>query len=287
VGWIGRSLMIVAVLGTSAATAFSEEAPTPTPAPTPFSQEELEAALRLRLGDEHHVEVTSGTDGLTITVDGTSRSIVLGDERGDDAARVVALVAAAIVLDGAERRVAAASVPAVEAGATDDPADEPRVPRPLRWSLSATMGHPFGERTQNLGGFLVGHDREVRGVHAFAAAGVSMSMAELPPPAPAVRTIEVPLRVGAWLGGDVAVGASVVALPYNTSGGVGDRNVLAGAGVMARLRMRIGEGMGMVVHAGVDAMASTVEYRWEGAPAVASGRTRVWVALGVAWEGGP
>jgi hypothetical protein len=286
VGWIGRSVMIVAALGMSAASAFSEET-TSTPTPSPFSPEELEAALRLRLGDEHHVEVSSRADGITITVDGTSRSIVLGDERGDEAARVVALVAAAIVLDGAERRVAAGPAPAVETVETDERISSSRARRPLRWSLNATMSPGIGERTRNAGGLLVGYDRDVRGVHGFAAAGVSMSMAELPPPAPAVRTIEVPLRAGAWLGGDVAIGASAVVLPYDTTGGVGDRSVLVGAGVMARLRTRIGSGVGVVVHAGVDAMASTVEYRWEDTPVVTSGRTRLWVALGVVWEGGP
>jgi hypothetical protein len=279
VGWIGRSVMIVAVLGMSAATAFSDD--------EPFSQEELQAALRLRLGEDHHVEVRSDANGITITVDGTSRSIVLGDERGNDAARVVALVAAAIVLDDAERRVAVApAIEPMEPVDTDEVMRPAREPRPLRWSLSATMAHPAGELARNQGGLLVGYDRDVRGVHAFAAAGVSMSMAELPPPAPAVRTIEMPLRAGAWLGGDAAIGASGVAIPYNTTGGIGDRSVLVGAGVMARLRTRIGNGVGVVMHAGVDAMASTVEYRWEDTPVLASGRLRMWVGLGVTWEGG-
>lgn len=280
-GRIVRSVIVVAGLAMSAATAFSDT-------DTPFSSEELEAALRLRLGADHRVEVTSEADTIRITVDGTTRSIVLGEERGVEAARVVALVAAAIALDGAEQRVAAARprVAPVEAGELDEVA-VPRRARPARWSLGATMTPAVGELARNAGGVLVGYDRRVAGVRGFASAGASMTMAELPPPAPAVRTIEFPLRVGAWLGDRVAVGAAALAVPYNTTGGAGDRSVLFGAGVMARARVVIGDGVGVVGYAGLDAMASTVEYRWEETAVLASARLRPWIAIGVTWEGGP
>lgn len=252
----------------------------------PFSEAELEEALRLRLGGQHRIEVVSGARGMTISVDGTTRSIQLGSERGEEAARVVALVAAAIVLDDAQerRRIAVADAEREQA----ELARERRGPA-KRWALAALVTPSVSERTESNTGVLLSLDRAhgEDGVRLMMSIGVTSSSIELGEMAPQIRTVEAPVRAGAWLGDRYAVGATAVAIPYETRGGAGDRNVLFGAGVTARAQLVVSGGTGVVAQVGVDGMARSVAYRWEGETVLASGRFRPWLAIGVTWEGGP
>ncbi|HUQ01368.1 MAG TPA: hypothetical protein VM261_02685 [Kofleriaceae bacterium] len=259
----------------------------------PFTEAELQDALRLRLGGgDHRVEVVSGARVVTISVDGKTRSVRLGTERGAEAARVVALVAAAIVLDDAQDAWRFEDVPAAEpapVAASSSSAASPEREAATRWTLAALVTPAAAERTQPGGGAWVAYDRRGGGGGArpMLAIGVTSSSIELGERAPAIRTVEVPLRAGAWLGDSFAAGVSAVAVPYLTRGGAGDANVLFGAGVMARAQLSIVHGASLVAQVGVDGMLSSVEYRWEGEPVLASGRVRPWLAVGVTWVGGP
>lgn len=303
-GRIGRCVIVVAALGWGAGEVRAEGGPTVRVAGlAPFTEAELEEALRLRLGGEHRVEVVSGARGMTITVDGRTRSIRLGHERGVEAARVVALVAAGMVIDEAHEKrrdvvpidahgMAADSSRPVsrfdEADEVESEADE--APPARRWTLAGLVVPAGAEATRSATGVMLSFDRAqgVDGVRLMMAIGVTSSSIDLGEMAPTIRTVEVPIRAGAWLGDRYAVGASAVAIPYETRGGAGDRNVLFGAGVMARAQLTLGGGgTGVVVQVGIDGMASSVEYRWEGDAVLASGRFRPWLAIGVSWEGGP
>jgi hypothetical protein len=284
VGTIGRSVIVVAALSGAAA------ADVRVAGLAPFTEAELEDALRLRLGGDHQVDVVSGARMVTITVDGKTRTVRLGTERGVEAARVVALVAAAIVLDEAQDAWRYEDVPAA-ARAEGDPAApvEPAAQDPAtRWTLAALLGPAAAEDTHPAAGAWVAYDRRGGdGVRSMAAIGVTSSSIELGEMAPAIRTVELPLRAGAWLGDSFAVGASALAVPYLTRGGSGDANVLFGAGVMARARLSLAHGTSLIALVGVDGMLSSVEYRWDGERVLASGRVRPWLAVGVTWVGGP
>src|SRR5690349_16309724 len=65
----------------------------------PFTRAELDEALRLRVDARHAVTVAAGETSIVVTVDGRSRTVQLDGERGADAARVVALVAAALAVE--------------------------------------------------------------------------------------------------------------------------------------------------------------------------------------------
>lgn len=303
-GRIGRCVIVVAALGWGAGEVRAEGGPTVRVAGlAPFSEAELAEALRLRLGGEHRVEVVSGARGITITVDGRTRSIRLGHERGVEAARVVALVAAGMVIDEAQEKrrdqaptsgnamVAAGPGPGPRVDEEDEVERDADEAAPVRrWTLAGLLTPAGAAGTHSATGVMLAFDRAqgVDGVRLMMAIGVTSSSIDLGEMAPTIRTVEVPIRAGAWLGDRYAVGASAVAVPYETRGGAGDRNVLFGAGVMARAQVMLGGGgTGVVAQVGIDGMASSVEYRWEGDAVLASGRFRPWLAIGVTWEGGP
>lgn len=295
---LGRMVLVVAAVGLAAAPARAEEEPiVRVGGLAPFSEAELAEALRLRLRGAHEVEVVSGARVITISVDGKTRSIRLGSERGQEAARVVALVAAAIVLDegpaptvGLELGAAAVGYvrPSGEARA-DLVAPTPAPARARRWLLGGLVAPGLGARTPLAAGVIVGHEGRANdeGMRTVVAVGltsgrVGFAGAELA----TIHTLELPVRAGVWLGDRVALGAAAVAVPYTTSGGAGDRNVLLGAGLMVRAQGQVGP-LALAVVAGVDGMARSVEYRWHGEVVMTSGRARPWLAIGVTWEAGP
>ena len=157
---------------------------------TPFSRAELEEALRLRLSPRHRVVVASGVAGITVTVDGRSRSVVLGDERGAAAARLVALVAAGLAIEGPPT-----------AGVFDELDDEPAASARsgVRWSVAALVDAPFGGETQPGTGVVAGMERG-RGVRWTAAVGAEVRAVDAGAPEK-VRMMGLSLRGGGAIQG--------------------------------------------------------------------------------------
>jgi len=154
-----------------------------------------------------------------------------------------------------------------------------------RWWLAGHVAPGSDDRAPSAAGALVAYERVARdgGVSAMVALGLTSSSVELAGAAPTIRTLELPVRAGAWLGDRYAVGVAAIGAPYVTRGGTGDRNVVFGAGFMARAQVSVGAGLGLVAMVGVDGMARAVEYRWNDETVSTSGRVRPWLAIGASW----
>lgn len=262
---------------------------------TPFSRAELEAALRVRLSPRHRVEVAQGGAGITVTVDGRTRTVMLGDERGAAAARVVALVAAALASEpdaaGAAGFVAGSGA-ASEFDAGPAGAAEPARGVPGRWQLDLVLDRPLGDDVAAGFGMVVGRDGAGR-VHGVATLGYEMRSREIAVTAAAdsLRMHSVPLHAGIALAldgrGRHTVRATALLSPFLTRGGDGHAGVLFGGGAAVRTLIHLpSSDTDIVLEAGVDVMANQVEYRWADQPALITGRVRPWIAAGVSWEDG-
>lgn len=266
---------------------------------TPFSRAELEAALRVRLSPRHRVEVAQGGAGITVTVDGRTRTVVLGEERGAAAARVVALVAAALASEPGAAGAGAAGAAGfaagaggahdVDAGAADDPAD-PATGVSGRWQLDLVLDRPLGDDVAAGFGAAVGREWAGR-VHPIATLGYEMRSREIAATAAAdsLRMHSLPLHAGIALAldgrGRHTVRATALVSPFVTRGGDGHAGVLLGAGAALRTLFHLpSSDSDVLLEAGVDVMANQIEYRWAGQPALVSGRVRPWIAVGVSWE---
>ncbi len=278
--------MIVAALACATALAHAEGGPALRVAGVaPFSRVELEEALRLRLGPEHRVDVTADAPSITVTVDGRSRSIVLGAERGVAAARVVALVAAGLAFDG-PGRIEVGSGPSIVA------AFEP--PRPQRpWSVTVAAGQAIAPHAAQGLGVSLGLERGFAdGTRARWTLELGVAVASVPErteTAP-IRTLAVPLRVGVIVGDRAALATGAIVEPYtlrvDDGAGDGDRSALLGGFVAGRVLVAGWTGVDLMLRVGFDVLATRTEYRLDGVTVLDTGRYRPWIALGGAWGGG-
>ncbi len=269
----------------------------------PFTQRELDEALHLRVDGRHEVTVTVGAGAaVLVTVDGRSRSVALVGERGAAAARVVALVAAALAVEAAgEGRVGAGGRRALDGRFADGsasiegavvPGPLARTARPARWTVGMAIDRPYGDQASGGvgavagiegGGWLrpsaaIGFDRRATEIMTFGTDDVSMTAMSLR------AGVTLPLDAH----GRTAVTATSLARPFVTSGGSGHNGVLVGGGVGARFAVPLpAAATDVLVQAGVDVMANEVEYRWGGATVMTTGRVRPWLVIGVTWERGP
>jgi len=240
----------------------------------PFAAAELEQALRVRVaasGPSIDVQVRLSDDGdrVIVTARGGSEAVPLGGRAGEDAARLVALVAVDLMFDDLAvapsppprppSAVAIAAHPVASrppvtigvlgavaqwngalAGATIDVA----VPRGS-WILAADLG----------GGQLVGGGIDLRGAIVRLGGGA---------------------RVGA-----IDLRAGLTFVPIDVADGAGDQTILAGAGASARLRIPIAARSNVIVAAGVDAFATHTTYRMDGMDVTSTPWVAPWIAAGM------
>jgi hypothetical protein len=213
----------------------------------PFTAAQLDAALRVRVRDvAFEVRVVAIYLGVEITVRGRTRDVALGTRTGDDAARLVALAAADLVLPDM------ALPPPIERVHDEPPARSEPVPA-RGWAIglmgtSAVWDGVVAGGSADLvgpvrgalvavefgGGALVGGD--LHATTAIVRAGL------------ATRISVLELRAGLTL------------VPLQVTDGTTDTTVLVGGGASARLRLPIATGVRVVLAAGADAYATRTEY---------------------------
>lgn len=240
--------------------------------PLPFSDAELARALAVRVESRHQVRVAATGGLITIVVDGRTAALTLGGERGADAARLVALVAADLALEGAAGAALDLGAPAAVARAEARGATR-------RWTVAARAVVPPGT-AESLGVLAaIESGGLVRRTFALGA-----QQADVAVPGSTVRVIGVPLRLGVAVGDRTSFAVAAVVEPLFASGGAGATSGLAGAGVSARTVVDTGASFALSIAAGVDVMANEIQYRWDGETVLTTGRFRPWLAIGATWE---
>ena len=227
----------------------------------PLSQRELADALRVRIaptGEPVHVTVTASERGVVVGARGGSRVVDLGDRRGGDAARLVALAAVDLLFDDL------AAPPAVVAEVA------PRADN--RWTIGLV-----GMAAQ-WSGTLAGVALDLRIPYGSWFAAVDAGGGELVDGTLHLTGGVVRASVGRRMGRlDLRGGATVA--PINVADGAGDTTVLVGAGVSARVRFPV-DAFDLVLAGGADAFATRTEYRIA-SMTVATPWLAPWVGLGI------
>jgi hypothetical protein len=229
----------------------------------PLSESELADALRVRIaatGGPVHVTVKASERGVVVGARGASRVVDLGDRRGGDAARLVALAAVDLLFDD----LAAPPTPAVVAKVA------PRVEN--RWTVGLV-----GMAAQ-WSGTLAGAALDVRIPHGAWFAAVDAGGGELVDGTLHLTGGVVRASVGRRMGRlDLRGGATVA--PINVANGAGDATVLVGAGVSARVRFPV-DAFDLVLAVGADGFATRTEYRIA-SMTIATPWLAPWVGVGI------
>lgn len=214
----------------------------------PFSAAQLDAALRLRVRDAAFpVQVDATDTGVRITVNGRSRDVPLGARTGDDAARLVALAAADLMLPALSM-----PLPVVHLERVPDEAAAEPAPRGV-WSIGLTASSAMWN------GVVAGGSASIVGpVHGVLVAA-ELGMGTLVGGDLHATTGLVRLGVGTRV--DVLeLRAGLTVVPLRVSDGSADATVLVGAGASANLRIPVTRGVHAVVLVGGDAFATRTEY---------------------------
>jgi len=227
--------------------------------PQAFDAGELTDAVRVRVapdGGRIQLRVTRSADGVLVQARGATRAVVLGDRHGADAARLVALAASDLLFDDLAR----------------SPIVEPRVPGFTLAALGTVAAWDSGslavatiDLTLPRGAWLA-----TASLGAGQLIGASVHASE------GIVRLGGGRRIG-WL--DLTAGVTLV--PISVNDGVGDRTVLVGGGLAARLRVPLADSVWLVIAAGADAFATRSEYTSNGVGLGSTPWLAPWIALGV------
>ena len=224
----------------------------------PFAAAELAAAIRVRVplaGPPLRVQVTAIDGGVRVAAAGGARDVELGERRGVDAARLVALVAndllarEPILVDVAQPppsppvAIDALASVATWNGLLAGLAIEVAIPHGA-WLIAADLG----------GGSLLGGPIKLEDAEARVGLG--------------------------HLAGPVEIRIEAIAEPVRVETGAGDLTVLLGASASVRTRIPIGAAR-VVIAAGGDAFATQTEYRAAGVETLTTPRIAPWLRVGV------
>jgi hypothetical protein len=231
----------------------------------PFAPQELAAAIRVRIasdGSPVRIRVTPTATGVRIETRGETRDVALGELRGADAARMVALVANDLLVDD----LAAPAPPLVEmrgeVRAAHPPAELGVLGAVSGWDgmlggLSLDLAIPRGAWAMT---FEAGGGVLVQSTLHVLAGNVRID--------PALRIDGFELRAGATLA------------PLLVTNGAGDQTVLVGGNASVRMRLGLSAGIHAVLAAGVDAYATHTQYQLE-TMTIATPWLAPWVAAGI------
>jgi hypothetical protein len=252
----------------------------------PCTRDELVSALALRVGDRP-VTVRFEAGRAWLELAGRVDVVELDGATGRDAARRIALAAAALAVDELKPGAPAPAAPArvalaaptgdAEAELRDDAS--PATTARRAWTVAARVSSSAAVRTAGAVGVELGGRRVRLGLELGLASGAADAM-------DGVRVLATPARACAVSGGDVAVRACALVVPLWVDGGAGDRGVLVG-GSLAGTGRAVVDGVELIYQVGVDAHANQLDYRWSGAPVLTTPWLAVWTGVGVRWEGGP
>jgi hypothetical protein len=229
--------------------------------PLPFDAAELTAALRARVpeaGEPVVLRLTATFDGVRIETRGTAREVALDGLTGAAAARLVALAAADLLVEETDLDPPAV-VPARDRGSTTVGVV----------GAAASWGHTLGG---------VGIDVGLPRKHVLVAIeGGAATLVDGP-----VRMNAAVIRLGGGVrSGPFELRATGTVVPLVVSSGAGDKTVLFGGGVAARVRIPVADRVRAIVGAGVDVFATRTTYIVGGMTALTTPRTAPWVALGL------
>ena len=252
--------------------------------PLPFDQQQLSAAIQLRLplmklkpraGLELIKVKALPRDRASITAGASSRVVSLKGLSSADAARIVAL----LTLDLISSQQHAATPPQPPAARDPRGADRFFVGLSPRISLGVSQWSPTFEPTIDAGvkvsrHFLVYFEGGI----TWADAGAGETELNL---------LEVPLRLGAgfrysWF--EARAGAAL--RPYFVSGAGQDQGVLAGGTVGLYFRRAFGHWFAGYAALGVDFFALRKEFTVGGEGAISTSWAVPWLGLGAGWQGG-
>jgi hypothetical protein len=237
----------------------------------PFTADDLERALRVRLdpdGVPVRLEVQGrGGTAILVTSRGT-RTIELGERSGDDAARLVAMMAEDLLL------VDLAHAPVLTPVAPVLPAVVARGGAPSLTELDIALA---GTATV-WSGMLAGATVDVAWARRAWLAGIELGGGELLGGGLALRAGTLGVAGGVRLGMvDVRIVGKLAAIDVHE--GVGDVTVVPGGAGSARLRLPVAAGH-VVVAVGLDAFATRTVYQTMAGQTVATPWFAPWLATG-------
>jgi hypothetical protein len=243
--------------------------------PLPFSQTQAEEALRARrpvLGARARIEVQAGADGQTLVRVGSAERQVDWDGRsGEEAARLVAVLAEDLAQAGEPMLVSAGPPPA------------PRT-APALW-LGLTLRSPFDQdaASAHVEPTLDVAMHVARGFGAFVAAGYRRVSAGAG--FSALTMDELPVRAGIayrrrWF--DVRLGG--VARPYLVRGAGAHQGMTWGVAASAAARWPLAGRWSLLFAAGLDLLASRAVFSVNEQPTLSTAWVAPWLGAGLAWE---
>ncbi|CAN5730014.1 hypothetical protein BH11MYX3_BH11MYX3_36300 [soil metagenome] len=231
--------------------------------PAPFAADELAAAMRMRLpaeGAPVRVRVSATADGVHVDTAPGSRDVALNGLAGTAAARLVALAASDLLLDGL------AAAPELVVRASRDQTSRRTigfVGSVASWDgvLGAGAIDLAIQRDGYVGSLEVGGGSVVGGPVRLLAATVRIDGG--------VRAGVFELRGGVTLA------------PILVRTGVGDLTALVGGNASVRIRIPVTVGSRAVIAVGADAFATRTQYVVDGVTVMTTPRIAPWVTAGM------
>jgi hypothetical protein len=254
----------------------------------PFSPVELANAIAVRLplaDDGVEVVVRPGAPGtVQVAAWGKTRDIEVGDAKGAQAARRVALAILDLVTPEVEPPTLAPLVERPSRPSSEAP--------PFELGLVPTIGGGTNLQEVTIGGALDTSFRLAGPLRACASVGFAADTA-LPTIGNVTLSLQaIPVRVGlAWRGGGSSFELRLlaVAMPYFVDASaatmsVSHTGVTAGVGAALRYAMPLSPLFDLAALIGFDGFATRDDLRVHGVPAVATERMAFWVGIGWFWK---
>lgn len=254
--------------------------------PLPFSREELQEALLPRwhlLGGVSVVRVTAEGGRTLVQVGPVEGQVDLEGRGGEEAARIVAVMALDLAQAGTPLSVSA--TPEASVSASVSPAPAPPIKRQHTLRAGFLLLSPFDqsglvahlEPTVDVGGEFV------PGFGAFVTAGYRQAGSTDSTGSLVLR--ELPLRAGValrrrWL----ELRAAGVLRPRFVEGPPSYRDASWGAAVSVVARLALTSKLALVLAGGVDLFRTRTVFAVNNHPALTTAWLNPWVGAGIAWE---
>lgn len=254
--------------------------------PLPFSKEQMDEALLLRwhlLGSVRVVRVRAEGGRTVVQVGPVEREVTLEGRKGEEAARIVAVMALDLAQAGTPLTVSRPPEASVSAPAS--PGTTPSTARPRAFRAGLLLLSPFDqsglvahlEPTLDTGGEIV------PGFGAFLTAGYRQATSADVGSALVLR--ELPLRAGVALRRRwVELRAGGIARLRFVEGPRSYRTVSWGGAVSVVARFALASKIALVVAGGVDLFRTRLALSVDDGPALTTRWVSSWVGAGIAWE---
>jgi hypothetical protein len=243
--------------------------------PPPFTRQELESAVSIRQPavDAAGAVAVGWDDGGTGRVEASSdlrrRQVLLGDARGAEAARMVALAVVDVLRPLPEVQLAGAPAPRSVALALLGAVNRGATSAGFAFEPALRAGWPAGGRLALVGELGYGQGRG-------RAAGQTLVLHMIP------MRLGLQVRAGGW-----AFGAGALVRPYRTGGLAGGAGRVAGTlygGHLALERsLALSARLAFLAAAAVDLQANAIDLQVRGRSLLQSGRVTPMFRMGLHW----